>query len=441
MSLIHPNTIVGTKSELDLFSLPITQTVINDTSIVEYRTSSTVTDRGPYEFILPAEGGSYTNTAEIEVYVKAKITQENGDNLPPNAPVAPANNFIHSLFSQIDVSLNKTKVSCSTTNYAYKAYQEKLLNHDINSMKSQLRCPLFIRDTAGQMNNITPQEIGAGAYNTGLRKRYNISALSREFEMIDRLHIDIGTSDKLLLNSVEMVIKMYRNSDAFCLMSANDARFKVHIIDISISVPRVTVAPPVQLAHFKVLESNKNAMYHVTRNRTKTLTLLPGKRSHTIDNIFHEFIPRRVTFAMIGDGNHVGTRDLNPFDFQHYGLKEFKVYIDNKILSPTPLKFDFQNQNYIRAYSALFSGVNRRYKDTGLSITYEDFANGYFCIPIDTSPDFSSSDNHLSLIKEGNFKIELDFVNPLANAVTLLLFYESDDLIEITKNREVKADF
>jgi len=40
--------------------------------------------------------------------VKVKITANDGDNLPACAAVGPVNLFLHSLFSQVDISLNGT---------------------------------------------------------------------------------------------------------------------------------------------------------------------------------------------------------------------------------------------------------------------------------------------------------------------------------------------
>ena len=58
--------------------------------------------------------------------------------------VAPINNTLHSLFSQIEVSLNNVDVSSATTTYSYRAYIETHLNYGTDSKNQgfKQRCTL-----------------------------------------------------------------------------------------------------------------------------------------------------------------------------------------------------------------------------------------------------------------------------------------------------------
>ena len=56
------------------------------------------------------------------LHVQVKVTRANGDDLLLVLPVGPVNNWLHSLFSQVDVYLNGTLVTPSTNTYAYRAY-------------------------------------------------------------------------------------------------------------------------------------------------------------------------------------------------------------------------------------------------------------------------------------------------------------------------------
>ena len=67
------------------------------------------------------------------LYVKAKITANDGTNLVADAAVGPANLFLHSLFSQVDISLNGTLVTHSTNTYPYRAMFETLLSYGEDS--------------------------------------------------------------------------------------------------------------------------------------------------------------------------------------------------------------------------------------------------------------------------------------------------------------------
>ena len=68
--------------------------------------------------------------------------------------VAPVNNFLHSLFKQVDVYLNGKQVTPAMGTYPYRSYIETLLNYDVSAKKSQLSSALYFKDTAGQMDEI-----------------------------------------------------------------------------------------------------------------------------------------------------------------------------------------------------------------------------------------------------------------------------------------------
>jgi len=121
---------------------------------VEYHFLTAVRDGGPIEFEISGSGEDYIDFANTVLYVKAKITANNGDNLAADAAVGPTNLFLHSLFSQVDISLNGTLVTPSTNTYPYRAMLETLLSYGEDSKKSQLTSALFYKDTAGRMDAV-----------------------------------------------------------------------------------------------------------------------------------------------------------------------------------------------------------------------------------------------------------------------------------------------
>ena len=80
-------------------------------------------------------------------------------------PVGPINLFLHSLFSQVDISLNGTLVTTSTNTYPYRAMLETLLSYGEDAKKTQLTSALFYNDLAGKMDSVN---FDAGEVNDGL---------------------------------------------------------------------------------------------------------------------------------------------------------------------------------------------------------------------------------------------------------------------------------
>jgi len=185
MAFVHDQSCECTKSELDLFSVPPTQTSIEQGSWIEYHPITTVTEGSPIEFDVNGSGEDYIDFANTLLYVKVKLSAINGDNLAADAAVGPVNLFLHSLFSQVDISLNGTLITASTNTYPYRAMIETLLSYGEDAKRSQLTSTLFYKDQAGTMDSIAVGE--ADARNDGLMKRRAIGRQSREFDMMGRL--------------------------------------------------------------------------------------------------------------------------------------------------------------------------------------------------------------------------------------------------------------
>ena len=216
-------------------------------------------------------GQDYLDAANTQLYVRAKITRGDGANIANDAEVGPVNLFLHSLFSDVEISLNETPVTSSNNTYAYRSYIETLLSYGSTAKQSQLTSQLYYKDVSGaSMEDRNPHNDDVAA-NTGFTARSAHTNGSRIVDMIGGIHSDIFYQDKYILNDTGLRIRLIRNQDAFCLMGAADATFKVKILDCKLYVRKVKISPSVFIAHNKALE-NGNAKYPLRRAVCKTYT-------------------------------------------------------------------------------------------------------------------------------------------------------------------------
>ena len=162
MAFVHRQSCEGVKSELDLFAVPPTQTRIEHGAWIEHQPITSLDSGGPIEFVVPGAGDAYIDFANTYLLVRAKVVQGVGADIADNTPVAPVNNWLHPLFSQVDVHVNDT-----------------LLRYGAKAKKTQLTSQLWYKDTAGHME--ATQENGGG--NAGLVERHRHIAGSRVVEM------------------------------------------------------------------------------------------------------------------------------------------------------------------------------------------------------------------------------------------------------------------
>ena len=206
MALVHDHSCECAKSELDLFTIPPTQTSIERGDWKEYRPLSSINTGGPIEFYVSGSGEEYIDLDQTQLYVRAKITKKDGSALDDDDVVGPVNLFLHSLFSQVDVALNGREISSATPTYPYRAMIETLLNYSHATKVDQLTSALFYKDTAGKMDAADPGLPSATA-NAGLKKRSRFTNGSKEVELIGRLHSDMFCQEKYLLSGVDLRLK------------------------------------------------------------------------------------------------------------------------------------------------------------------------------------------------------------------------------------------
>ena len=166
MAFVHRQSCEGVKSELDLFAVPPTQTSIEHGGWIEHQPITSLDSGGPIEFVVPGAGDAYIDLANTYLLVRAKVVRGVGTDIADDTPVAPVNNWLHSLFSQVDVHLNDTLVTPSSNTYPFRAYVETLLSYGAEAKKTQLTSQLWYKDTAGHME--ATQENGG---NAGLVER------------------------------------------------------------------------------------------------------------------------------------------------------------------------------------------------------------------------------------------------------------------------------
>lgn len=432
MALVHSNSCDCTKSELDIFSLPPTQTHIENGYEVCYKPISSLAEDAPIEFIVPGQGDEYIDLSQTYLEIKAKIVKADGTNLvaADDATIGPVNNWMHSLFSQVDVYLNQKLVSPSSNAYPYRAYIENLLTYGPEAKDSHLTSVLWYRDTPEHME---------AADNEGLKKRRNFTSRSKIVAMEGHIHSDIFNQEKFLLNGVELKLKFIRSRPEFHLIG--NANYKTSILEANLWIRRANVAPSVKLAHAAGL-SNETAKYPITRADVKANTIAAGVQSASLDNVFSGQLPTRIIVGMVSNAAFTGTIGTNPFNFQHFNLSHAAIYVDGQQIPGKILTPDFESGDFIRAYRTLFSGTGINYSNSGNQIARDEYAKGYTLFAVDFTPDLEAHmKSHWSLVRQGSLRFELRFKEALGDPVTVITYAEFDNVIEIDQSRTVSADY
>ena len=184
-----------------------------------------------------------------------------GTDLAADTHVAPVNNWIHDIFSQVDVCLNNTLVTPSSNTYPVRAYVDTVLSYGAEAKNTQLTSQLWYKDTAGHMDATT---VYGG--NTGLVERRRYIAESRVVEMMSRLHVDLFLQDRFLLNVASVKIRLIPSKDAFSLMAGGqNPDYTVQIVDDVLFARKAVLSQTIQMAHVRALEKMDSQVSDTTR--------------------------------------------------------------------------------------------------------------------------------------------------------------------------------
>ncbi|KAL4009490.1 hypothetical protein ACER0C_003342 [Sarotherodon galilaeus] len=412
----------------------MTQLSIEDKKYQECQPLSALNDNSPIEFFIPGDREKYLDLNDTMLHLRVKITERDGTDIPPDAGVALINYPLNTIFSQCDVILGDRLISQSSATHPYRAMIEMLLNYSEDTLKSQFSAGLFYKDTAGAMDSI----VITNGPNKGIQQRAVFTGQLREVDLLGPLHADIFFCERLLLNSVDLRIKLIRNSDAFCLMGTRDSQFALKITAASLYVKKVTVSPAVRLGHAAALMKG-NALYPISRVSVKTYSIPENSRICNQENLFLGAMPKYVVLGMVHHDAFTGRRDLSPFNFRHNDVEYLALCQDGRQVPAKAFQPQFDRGNSVREFYHMFSATGRHLKDLPLSIDRREFNEGYALFAFNLEP--SEDADALSPVSNGNLRLEMRFRVPLPQTTTLIVYACYDSILEIDSKRQVLVDY
>jgi hypothetical protein len=211
-----------------------------------------------------------------------------------------------------------------------------------------------------------------------------------------------------------------------------DSKVTFKILDARLLVRHIEPNDTILVAHNTTLSAGGLAKYHLSRIEVKTSTFASGSQSRSIDNAVLGTLPKRTLFTLVKNSDILASLDKNPYNFRHYSIRDFVLYVNGTQIPSEGLRIYTGHEiTTVMGYRTHFEASGIRHSNAGLKITHM----------FGLTPDHGASECHNSHTKNGNIMIEAEFLKPLPDAVTCLLYMEYDNCVSIDKNRAVTADF
>ncbi|XP_060572999.1 uncharacterized protein F54H12.2-like [Ruditapes philippinarum] len=409
------------QEELSLFVTPPADTSLQSREWITYRPVNQVTNASALEFNIPGHTSAYLDLKRSVLNLKLQIVKGDGSAVDPDEVVGPTNLPLHTVFSQVDVSLQQTPLSHTGINYPYKAYIDTILQSNENMQINLLTSQLFYKDT-GDVGTID----GKTGSNGGLFFRYTLTKGSKIVEMEGPLHIDLFQQSKLLINGVSVGIKLHPTRDSFRLITDTvNPEYRVKIVDAYFKLCIQRLASSVLIAHEKLIQDTP-AVYPYLRTEIKTTAIASGQFSYSADDIFQGLVPSKLIVGLVPSAAFNGDYAQNPFNFKHYNCSFVGLYVDGQSLPSQPMQPNYTADQYVECYRSL-----ALYR-SDLNISKQDYKKGYCLYALDIDPYYSFNTK-----RRGHCRLELKFAEALPESVTLIMYATFPEVLNIDKARAV----
>lgn len=432
------------RPELDLFSCRSHQNDIVKTELIELKPINSLLNASYLEFISFGYFDAYRDCHNA--YLKLEVILDDGvadkpyemNESDPGSSVV--NNLFGSLFSQCNVFLNGKPTSTQDTNLPLRQYIESRFNYSEAEVKHKLAGQLWSWDTTGHFDDIKKTNLG---FFTRARM---ISNGKKPFTLIGPVTNDFFAQQRLLIPNVDLRVILSLAKKEFYMLSPDICHCYVKILDASLFIPHVTVSADVLVEHERILHT-RNAVYNIKKVEVRKFTVLPNSDSFVLDNLIVNSLPKFIIIALADADSVEGRRDKNPYNFQHYNMNSFNLYINGFQYLPKPLEFNFKKKATETDLTKPNDGIHAFYRmnkelhfdviDRTSNISAEEFCNGSFFLPFDLTPDKSFNPQLTTGQVNGSLKIECKFNETISKAISVILYAVTDSEIQIDLSRNV----
>lgn len=500
MAQVLRDSVVGYPEALAIFDKPIQNVGIRKYRCINYYPVNDFTTQGVIQFSVPGNGNGYIDLSKTVLNLRCKIVKRDGSDIdpwseflapkddlfdrqpaeelpvepsgdppsdppsdqpgdppadppsnpppsrakreteakPPSGIVGITNNFMHSMFRRIDVSLQNKLLTDSDNSYPYQSYFKALFYSTKEMKKGALQMQLFYPDSYTE----TDSENWVLSSNPGLKTRSKFFDGSREVDMCGNLYCDIFEMNKFIPNGIGLNVVLYPNTPDFCLLSPDTdpaADYKVVVTRASLNICTVEVSPEIIAAHSEILQKEP-ATFLYSKSEIKKFTLTRGVYNADINDPFNGRVPAELILGIVSNSASHGDYKKNPFEFVTQKVNYVQVTLDGQDLGHSPLEMKFgptpEDSLYMEAYKTL-AGVDGT--DNEIPIPRLDFPRGYcfYRFVSDHTENSSNNDDVIPLRRTGNLRVSIRFDEMLDQTMTVVMFARFPAGIKVDKNRAV----
>jgi hypothetical protein len=393
-------------------------------------------------FHIPPVTDAFLDISNVYLYLRAQFLNADTNAAltgPQSEQMAPICYLGSTMWKNVEVFFNNVQVYDAQNNYAYISYLMTLLYASREAKETYLTSALYYPEAAGFFDNFDVQADG----NEAARIRSTAVDNSKVFELYTRLSADIFNQSRLLLNNVDVVIRLTPHTAQFFINQAglvpvqqpNAAKepvpVKMKIIQAELYVNRVHLTET-EMKQQEAKLAREPYLYPFVQ--TRSLFFQHPNNTTIFDReICQGVLPERVYLLLLEESKYRGNYKKNSLEFEHFSIKSMLWTCAGRLIPTTgPLTMDIKNKQFTRAYHSLFENVH----NDRLAITPSQYAAGYciFCVDL-TRDSTADEDESINRQHTGALRLQMTFEKAPTETLVVLIIAEYERVLSINKDR------
>lgn len=323
-------------------------------------------------------------------------------------------------------------------NFLFCSYLETLLSYSKDAKEDHLRPSLYFKESYSTCDNKAKTE-----NNTAYDKREKLVRGSAIIPFSCQPHIDFFNTPKyvnyflahiihglmfyflffflrLLPPSVNVKVRLLRNSDAFSILATTPADYKIKILNLELEIKKIVPSQNILKQH-EMLFKNSKAKFAFNQTKMTHHLVSKGTQNITIPQICSGILPKTVFVFQVDHIAFNGSENTNPFIFSPFGLQNIIFKVNGQHFPSDPYNLNFSNDDCIRAFSDLYHAIGIGTDNASCDIKFDDFKKNCAIFAYDGNPD-GCNGFHLHQPRTGIIDLSLTWSTTLSKAITVCIY-------------------
>lgn len=412
----------------------------------------------------------YTRLNEMLMVLQVSLVKKNKDNntyeavlLSDNA--APLPYLQDTIWSNVDIELNGTKIAGGSNNYRHiTAYTNRLLGINAAAHATYTSLELgYPKD--GLIDPDTTQTL-----NTGHKERVSQFAAAQRTDappkvlVVGPLSSDASTLDGPLLNNVHIKVTCTRAKPEQLIVTGptgavklkegsqtetepvpytggDASEYELLIHSAILVLPKPMYEEKLYMHHTKLLAQGHPAVYYMNKTVSKWVAIPSGTQTFFSHPLYPSgALPYKLLVMFYEQNRLLGDFNQSLVAFRRPDALKYA----NLELDGTPCTFfDISSANTLNSgldrllYLNLFLSTETYFAPNPPKISFETFKKHNFILSYDLTCGHSLPRNKLPMMRDGDLKLHLEFDTPTTTVLNALVFGSSPSLMTCDMDRIV----